>query len=71
MREDVVLRGVETHNLKNIDVTIKKNELNLILGPSGSGKSSLAYDTIAQIGQHEFMSMFARPPTLQSQAGFT
>jgi len=32
---------------------------NLIIGPSGSGKSSLAYDTIAQIGQHEFMSMFA------------
>lgn len=59
MHEDIVLRGVETHNLKNIDVNIKKNALNLVIGPSGSGKSSLAYDTIAQIGQHEFMSMFA------------
>lgn len=51
--------GIETNNLKNIDVSIKKKSINLILGPSGSGKSSLAYDTIAQIGQHEFMSMFA------------
>ena len=59
MREDIVIRGIETHNLKNIDVNIKKNALNLIIGPSGSGKSSLAYDTLAQIGQHEFMSMFA------------
>ena len=59
MRENISIKGAETHNLKNIDVEIKKNELNLIIGPSGSGKSSLAYDTIAQIGQHEFMSMFA------------
>lgn len=51
--------GIETNNLKNIDVRIEKNAINLIVGPSGSGKSSLAYDTIAQIGQHEFMSMFA------------
>ena len=51
--------GIETNNLKNIDVQIERNGLNLIIGPSGSGKSSLAYDTIAQIGQHEFMSMFA------------
>ncbi len=59
MKENIILKGVETNNLKDIDVTLVKNAINLIIGPSGSGKSSLAYDTIAQIGQHEFMSMFA------------
>lgn len=59
MGESIVIEGIETNNLKNIDVSIAKKGVNLIVGPSGSGKSSLAYDTIAQIGQHEFMSMFA------------
>ena len=59
MGESIVIKGIETNNLKNIDVSIAKKGVNLIVGPSGSGKSSLAYDTIAQIGQHEFMSMFA------------
>lgn len=59
MGESIVIEGIETNNLKNIDVSIVKKGVNLIVGPSGSGKSSLAYDTIAQIGQHEFMSMFA------------
>lgn len=59
MSDDILLEGIETNNLKNIDVSIKKNAINLIVGPSGSGKSSLAYDTIAQIGQHELLSMFA------------
>ena len=59
MGESIVIEGIDTNNLKNIDVSIAKKGVNLIIGPSGSGKSSLAYDTIAQIGQHEFMSMFA------------
>lgn len=59
MIDDIVIEGIETNNLKNIDVEIVKKGINLIIGPSGSGKSSLAYDTIAQIGQHEFMAMFA------------
>lgn len=59
MGENIVIEGIETNNLKNIDVSIAKKGVNLVVGPSGSGKSSLAYDTIAQIGQHEFMSMFA------------
>ena len=50
--------GIETNNLKNIDIKIETNSLNLIIGYSGSGKSSLAYDTIASIGKTEFMSMF-------------
>lgn len=59
MGESIVIEGIETNNLKNIDVSIVKKGINLVVGPSGSGKSSLAYDTVAQIGQHEFMSMFA------------
>lgn len=59
MEESIVIEGIETNNLKNIDISIAKKGVNLVVGPSGSGKSSLAYDTVAQIGQHEFMSMFA------------
>ena len=58
MENDIIINGIETNNLKNINIIIKKNALNLIIGSSGSGKSSLAYDTIAQIGLHEYMSMF-------------
>ena len=59
MSDTIDVWGVETNNLKDIDVSLEKHAINLIIGPSGSGKSSLAYDTVAQIGQHEFMSMFA------------
>ena len=51
--------GIETNNLKDIDVSLVKHAINLIVGPSGSGKSSLAYGTVAQIGQHEYAAMFA------------
>ena len=40
MLEDVIIEGVETNNLKNINVRIQQGKLNLILGPSGSGKRS-------------------------------
>ena len=56
--DDIIVRGAETNNLKKISVSLKKNSINLIVGPSGSGKSSLAYDTIAQIGLHELGSMY-------------
>ncbi len=59
MPDTIDILGIETNNLKNIDVSLQKGTINLVIGPSGSGKSSLAYDTIAQIGQHEFLSMFA------------
>ena len=59
MSDYITIEGIETNNLKNISIKLKKRGVNLIIGPSGSGKSSLAYDTIAQIGQHEFMAMFA------------
>ncbi|SFT77115.1 ABC transporter [Kosakonia arachidis] len=57
--EYIKIEGIETNNLKNIDVIIKKKAVNLITGPSGSGKSSLAYDTISQIGLYEFNSMYS------------
>ena len=59
MKDNIFVEGIETNNLKDIDVEIVNGGINLILGPSGSGKSSLAYETISQIGQHEYMSMFA------------
>ena len=59
MADLIRVEGIETNNLCSIDVSFEKRALNLIIGPSGSGKSSLAYDTVAQIGQHEYMAMFA------------
>src|SRR3954467_1117067 len=48
---DLVVRGARTHNLKNIDVTLPTGKLIIITGVSGSGKSSLAFDTIYPEGQ--------------------
>ena len=59
MADVIRIEGIETNNLQGLDITLAKRALNLIIGPSGSGKSSLAYDTVAQIGQHEYMAMFA------------
>ncbi|NMD00177.1 MAG: excinuclease, partial [Bacteroidales bacterium] len=56
---EIKIYGIRTNNLKNIDITLEKKEINLIIGPSGSGKSSLAFDTVGGIGQHEMTSMFA------------
>lgn len=58
MNEDIEICGIKTNNLKGFDVKITKNGINLIIGPSGSGKSSLAYDTISQIGLHELNSLY-------------
>ncbi len=51
--------GAKVHNLKNIDVSIPKNKLVVITGISGSGKSSLAFDTIFAEGQRRYMESFA------------
>lgn len=47
--------GARVHNLRNIDVTIPRNELTVITGLSGSGKSSLAFDTIYAEGQRRYI----------------
>ncbi|NDG04440.1 MAG: excinuclease ABC subunit A, partial [Alphaproteobacteria bacterium] len=60
---NIIVRGARTHNLKNIDVTIPKNKLVVITGLSGSGKSSLAFDTIYAEGQRRYvesLSAYAR-----------
>ncbi len=59
----IVIRGAKEHNLKNIDVTIPRDKLVVLTGLSGSGKSSLAFDTIYADGQRRYMeslSSYAR-----------
>ncbi len=62
-RDYVIIRGAREHNLKNIDVEIPKNSLVVVTGLSGSGKSSLAFDTIYAEGQRRYvesLSAYAR-----------
>ena len=59
VKEDVIeVFGAREHNLKNIDISIPKNKLVVITGISGSGKSSLAFDTIYSEGQRRYMETF-------------
>ncbi len=63
MSSNIEVTGARVHNLKNIDVTIPRNKLVVISGLSGSGKSSLAFDTIYAEGQRRYMetlSAYAR-----------
>ena len=59
----IVIKGAREHNLKNIDVTIPKDQLVVITGLSGSGKSSLAFDTLYAEGRRRYvesLSSYAR-----------
>src|SRR4051812_40960400 len=59
----IIIKGARVHNLKNIDVAIPKNKLVVITGMSGSGKSSLAFDTLYAEGQRRYvesLSAYAR-----------
>ena len=61
--ENILVRGAREHNLKNVDVTVPRNSLVVITGVSGSGKSSLAFDTIYAEGQRRYvesLSAYAR-----------
>jgi excinuclease ABC subunit A len=61
--EKLVVKGARAHNLKNIDVTIPRDKLVVLTGLSGSGKSSLAFDTIYAEGQRRYvesLSAYAR-----------
>ena len=63
MNENIVIKNAKVHNLKNVSLTIPKNKLVVITGLSGSGKSSLAFDTIYAEGQRRYvesLSSYAR-----------
>ncbi len=63
MADNIVVKGAREHNLQNVDVTIPRNKLVVITGLSGSGKSSLAFDTIYAEGQRRYvesLSSYAR-----------
>ncbi len=62
-KENIIIKGAKLHNLKNIDVVIPRNKLIVITGLSGSGKSSLAFDTLYAEGQRRYvesLSSYAR-----------
>jgi len=61
--DEITIHGARTHNLKSVDVTIPRNKLVVVTGPSGSGKSSLAFDTLYAEGQRRYvesLSSYAR-----------
>ena len=57
--KQIIVTGARVHNLKNVDVTIPRDKLVVITGLSGSGKSSLAFDTIFAEGQRRYMETFS------------
>ena len=61
--ENIVIKGARVNNLKNIDITLPRNKLIVMTGLSGSGKTSLAFDTIYAEGQRRYvesLSSYAR-----------
>lgn len=58
-QEHIEIYGAREHNLKNLDLTLPRNKLVVITGLSGSGKSSLAFDTIYAEGQRRYMESFS------------
>src|SRR5256885_8635602 len=63
MNDKIIIKGARQHNLKNIDLEIPKNKLVVFTGISGSGKSSLAFDTLYAEGQRRYvesLSAYAR-----------
>ncbi|MBQ7663671.1 MAG: hypothetical protein IJS43_00420, partial [Bacteroidaceae bacterium] len=59
MDSKIEVLGARVHNLKNVDVEIPRNSLSVITGLSGSGKSSLAFDTLYAEGQRRYIETFS------------
>ncbi|MCK5534006.1 ATP-binding cassette domain-containing protein, partial [bacterium] len=55
LQDKIIIKKAKVHNLKNITLEIPRNKLVVITGPSGSGKSSLAFDTIYAEGQRRYV----------------
>lgn len=77
MSGDIVIKGARIHNLKNIDIEIPKGKLTVVTGVSGSGKSSLAFDTLYEEGKRRYL-MFSNTqfmvdniPTFESITGLS
>jgi ABC-type glutathione transport system ATPase component len=73
MQQQIRIRGAREHNLKNIDVDLPRDSLVVITGLSGSGKSSLAFDTIYAEGQRRYLEepfrvTLGKPPLARSGA---
>ena len=63
MNDKIIIKGAKEHNLKNIDIEIPRDKLVVVTGLSGSGKSSLAFDTLYAEGQRRYvesLSSYAR-----------
>src|SRR5271163_3468127 len=58
-RDTVIIRGARQNNLKGINLDLELNRFHVITGPSGSGKSSLAFDTIYAEGQRRYVETFS------------
>ncbi len=65
--DKILIRGARTHNLKNVDLDIPRDQFVVITGLSGSGKSSLAFDTLYAEGQRRYVD----PNTFGQDAGST
>jgi len=72
MNNEIIIKGARLHNLKNVDVVIPKNKLVVLTGLSGSGKSSLAFDTLYKEGARQYMESLglvtdgmSKPPVMQ------
>src|ERR1700736_5800461 len=59
MKDTIVVRGAREHNLRNVDLELPRDQLIVFTGPSGSGKSSLAFDTIYAEGQRRYVERFS------------
>src|SRR5512136_590737 len=55
MSDQIIIRGARLHNLKNVNLTLPKNKLIVLTGLSGSGKSTMAFDTLHKEGQRQYM----------------
>src|SRR6476620_3774321 len=61
MKDRILIRGARQHNLKNLDLEIPRRTFTVVTGPSGSGKSSLAFDTIYAEGQRQYVERMDKP----------